>query len=260
MSNARLRTKLQNDETTYGMWVTLESTAVIEIAVALDLDWVCIDLEHGYLSYEQVGNLLTAAQRTELSVLVRVPSHDLEPTKRVLDLGADGVVIPLVGNADVVKKIRDYSYYPPKGSRGLGGERNVGWGLKLEEYISRANDDIMVIPVIETQEGIENFDKIISIEGTEAIVIGPGDLSSSYGYLGQWEGPGMKEVILEAMEKAQTRGIATAVLGRNIEDVKLRRDQGFKMVGLGSDAGMIVRHLADLNDALERKTVVHRWF
>jgi 2-keto-3-deoxy-L-rhamnonate aldolase RhmA len=170
--------------------VTLETPAVIDIAVATGLDWVCIDLEHGYLTYPQVANLLRAADRTDLTVLVRVPSHDLEPTKRVLDLGAHGVVVPFVSTPDTLRQIRDWAYYPPQGARGLGGERNVQWGLGLQQYVDNANKDIMVVPVVETRQGVENLDAILDVPGTEALIIGPGDLSSSYGHLGQWEGPG----------------------------------------------------------------------
>jgi 2-keto-3-deoxy-L-rhamnonate aldolase RhmA len=166
----------------------------------------------------------------------------------------------LVRFTEDITTIQQYAYYPPKGQRGLGGERNVKWGLGLEEYTSNANDDIMIIPVIETKDASEAIDDILELEGIETILFGPGDLSSSYGYLGQWEGPGMEGLILEMKEKASKHGIGSAVLARNTEDAKLRRDQGFAMVGLGSDAGMVVRHVGKLLADLGVKEIDHRWF
>jgi 2-keto-3-deoxy-L-rhamnonate aldolase RhmA len=258
--NEGLRAKIRAQETAYGLWVTMESPAVIEVAAELGLDWVVIDLEHGYLSYEHVANHLRAAKGTDLSVIVRVPSHDLEPTKRVLDLGAHGLVIPLVRSAAEVTKIQQYAYYPPRGERGLGGERNVRWGLGLEDYIAQANDDLMIFPMIEVKEAAAAFDEIIALDHIEAVVFGPGDLSSSYGYIGEWEGPGVAEEILDLVNRAKARGIASAVVGRNIPDVLARRDQGFGMVALGSDAGMIVRHISDIGQALGNDSINHRWF
>lgn len=260
MMNQRIRKKLKNGETTFGLWVTLESPSITEIAVELDLDWICIDLEHGYLSYQQVAGHLQAANGSNLSVFVRVPTHALESVKRVLDLGAHGIVLPLVRSAEDITTIQQYAYYPPKGQRGLGGERNVKWGLGLREYTSNANDDIMIIPVIETKDAAEAIDDILALEGIETILFGPGDLSSSYGYLGQWEGPGMAELILEMKEKASKLGIGSAVMARNTEDAKLRSDQGFAMVGLGSDAGIVVRHVGKLLADLGVKEIDHRWF
>lgn len=258
--NEKLRAKIRANETAYGLWVTLESPAVIEVAADLGLDWVVIDLEHGYLSYEHVAHHLRAAKGTDLSVIVRVPSHDLEPTKRVLDLGAHGLVIPLVRSAADVERIQQYAYYPPRGERGLGGERNVRWGLGLEDYIRRANDEIMIFPMIEVKEATAAFDDIIALDRIEAVVFGPGDLSSSYGHIGQWEAPGVGEEILELVGRAKAKGVASAVVARDIDDVLARRDQGFEMVALGSDAGMIVRHISDIAKALGHESVDHRWF
>lgn len=258
--NEKLRAKIATDETAYGLWVTMESPAVIEVAADLGLDWVVIDLEHGYLSYEHVANHLRAAKGTDLSVIVRVPSHDLEPTKRVLDLGAHGLVVPLVRSAADVEQIQKYAYYPPRGERGLGGERNVRWGLGLEDYIKRANDEIMIFPMIEVKEATAAFDDIIALDQVEAVIFGPGDLSSSYGHIGQWEAPGVGEEILDLVGRAKAKGIASAVVARNADDVVARRDQGFGMVGLGSDAGMIVRHVSDIGKTLGHRAVDHRWF
>lgn len=127
--NSRLRQKLKDRETAFVLWVTLEAPAVTEVAALLGVDWVCIDLEHGYIDYKSIANHLTAARGSDLSVFVRPPSQNLESIKRPLDMGAHGIILPLVDSAEEVRQAYEHFYYPPIGNRGLGGERSGKWGL-----------------------------------------------------------------------------------------------------------------------------------
>lgn len=258
--NEKLRGLFAANETAYGMWVTSESPAVVEVAGELGLDWICIDLEHGYLSLQHVANHLTAAKGYEMSVLVRPPTHDLEPTKRVIDLGAHGVILPLVETADEVRAAQQNIWYPPKGRRGIGGERNVTWGLALESYVRSANEELLLLPMIETKLAAENIDDILAVDGTEAIFLGPGDMSASYGCVGEWEGPGVAELNLDILARADASGIRTGVVARTTEEVLRRRDQGFGMVCLGSDTGLMIREVRSIASALGNTPIGHRWF
>lgn len=258
--NEELRNKLKKNETAFGLWVTSEAPAVTEVAAILGLDWICIDMEHGYLDYRAIAGHLTAARGTDMSVIVRPPSHALEPTKRALDLGAHGIILPLVENADELRAAQDNVYYPPKGRRGIGGERSVTWGLELEEYVKNANDEILLIPMVETQKAVENFEDVLAVEGTETIFLGPGDMSASYGYVGQWEGPGIAELNLDLLSRARDANISTGIVSRNIDEAIQRRDQGFGMVSLGSDIGLMIRQIRSMAEALGKSPVGHRWF
>ena len=258
--NEKLRQKLRDQQTAYGLWVTSESSAITEIVVELGLDWICIDMEHGYLGYSDIAGHLVAARGSDLSVFVRPPSHALEPTKRALDLGAHGIILPLVETASEVEAAQQNVFYPPRGKRGIGGERNVKWGLNLEDYVRRANDEIMLVPMIETAQAYDNFDSIIGVDGVEAIFMGPGDMSASYGHVGQWEGPGVAEKILEMTDRANEKGIRTGIMARHTEESVQRSEQGFGMVGLGSDVGLMIRQIKSMGDALGRTTTGHKWF
>jgi 2-keto-3-deoxy-L-rhamnonate aldolase RhmA len=123
--NENIRSKFAKNEAAYGLWVTSESAAVTEVAAILGIDWLCIDMEHGYLDYRSIAGHLTAARGTGMTVLVRPPSHDLEPMKRALDLGAHGVILPLVNSAAELRAASGHFFYPPLGHRGIGGERCV---------------------------------------------------------------------------------------------------------------------------------------
>jgi 2-keto-3-deoxy-L-rhamnonate aldolase RhmA len=258
--NESIRQKLVSGETAFGLWVTSESPAVTEVAALLGIDWICIDLEHGYLDYRAVAGHLTAARGTDLTVLVRPPSHDLEPTKRVLDLGASGVIVPLVNTAAELAAVRRNAFYPPEGHRGIGGERSVKWGLDLERYVTTANQDLLVIPMIETQAAFDNLDAILDSGGLDAVFLGPGDLSASRGAVGEWEGDGVAQMNLDILSRANARGVAAGIVATSTEDALLRRDQGFGMISLGSDVGLMIRQIRQMAGQLGKIPVGHRWF
>ena len=236
-----LRRKLQNKQTTYGLWVTLESPNVTEMAVALGFDWVVVDTEHGHLDFREIMEHIRVVRGTETSALVRIPEVQQGTIKRVLDIGAHGVILPMVGTGADVERAFRFGRYPPRGVRGVGGERAVKWGLEFDEYLHYANEETLLIPLIETQEAAENIDQILDVPGIEAIFFGPADMSSSRGFLGQWESPGVAEKILDNQAKAATKGIASGILSRSVDESIKRRDQGFEMVALGADVNLLIR-------------------
>src|SRR3954463_4521160 len=130
----KLRQKLAASQPVYGLWVTLESPSVTEMAVALGLDWVVIDAEHGPLDWKDIANHLRAAVRSETVALVRIAELNGGLIKRTLDVGADGVVVPWVETAEQLGRAVSYARYPPEGVRGIGAERATAWGQALGEH------------------------------------------------------------------------------------------------------------------------------
>ncbi len=256
----KLRARLRGQETSYGLWVTLESPAITEIAAALGVDWVCVDMEHGHLGWREAAEHLRAVRGSETSVLVRVPEVTRDTVKRALDLGAQGVLLPLVRTGDDVERGLRYGRYPPRGERGVGGERAVTWGLGFQEYLAHANEETLIIPIIETVEAVENIDAILAVPGLEAIFFGPADLSASSGYLGQWEAPGVADQILNIRAQAAQLGLGAGVLATSVEDGVQRRDQGFGLIGLGSDTGLLIRSINQALEKLRGHTATHLWF
>src|SRR5438094_7934014 len=129
-----LRRKLAADAPTYGFWVTLESPSVTEMAVALGLDWVVIDAEHGHLDWKEILEHLRATVRSDTVALVRLAELNCGLIKRALDIGADGVVIPWVETATQLKQAISFANFPPEGVRGIGAERATAWGQCLSEH------------------------------------------------------------------------------------------------------------------------------
>ncbi len=238
-----LRRRLRDKETAYGLWVTVESPSITECAVALGLDWVCIDMEHGHQDFSEVINHLRAVRGSETAALVRVPGIEMSAIKRALDMGAHGVIVPYAQNSAEVETAFRYGRYPPRGVRGVSGDRAVQWGLGATDYLSCADEETLIIPLIETRGAVEEIDAILETPGLEAIFFGPADMSASYGFLGEWEGPGIAARILDVRARAEAKGIAAGVIARSVEDSVQRRDQGFGMVGLGADMSLLIRAL-----------------
>jgi 2-keto-3-deoxy-L-rhamnonate aldolase RhmA len=258
--NNPLRPRFQAGEPCYGLWIGTESPSVTEAAVALGLDWVCIDMEHGHLDFHDVMGHIRAARGSETAAVVRVPGIEMSGIKRALDMGAHGVIVPYAQTVGDVKKAFHYGRYPPRGIRGISGDRAVKWGLGSKEYIEYADEETLIIPLIETRGAIEEIDAILDVPGLEAIFFGPADLSASFGHKGEWEGPGIAERILDVRAKAGAKGIASGIMSRSPQDTILRRDQGFGMIALGTEMGLMIGAIKDHLDAAGRQTTLNLWF
>lgn len=255
-----LRAKLKSDKPAYGMWVTLDSPTVSEIAAELGVDWLTIDMEHGCLDYRDVVQHLRAVKGSDTAVLVRVPAITVDGIKRALDLGADGVLLPLVRTAADLEEGMQYGRYPGRGVRGIGGERSMRWSMKLQEYLEVADRETMIVPLIETAESSDNIEEILKVPGLETIFLGPADMSSSRGYLGEWEGPGVAEDNLRILRLAGEAGISSGIMAMDNDDILARSEQGFKMIGLGSDVGLLARQMRPMMKDFSGRTFARRWF
>jgi 2-keto-3-deoxy-L-rhamnonate aldolase RhmA len=246
----RLKRKLRQGKTTLGLWVTLEAPSITEIATDLGLDWIVIDAEHGHLDLKEIVEHLRAARNTRTTALVRIQEIEQGLIKRVLDIGAEGILVPQVRDAEEVAQAVRFAKYPPKGVRGIGAERSTRWGSQLKPLVRAANRETLVIPLIENVEAERNMDSILEVPGVDAIFFGPADFSASAGYLGEWEGTGIAQRILAIHRKARARGIPTGVVATGAGDGKMRRRQGFQMIGIGLDAPLLMRAVREMIGAL----------
>src|SRR4051794_27037179 len=144
------RDRLAQQSPAYGLWVTLESPSITEMAVALGLDWVVIDAEHGHLDWKEIVEHLRSTVRSDTVALVRVAELNLGLIKRALDIGADGVVVPWVESVEQLEQAISFARYPPEGVRGIGAERATCWGQCIVEHTAEANEQVLVIPILET--------------------------------------------------------------------------------------------------------------
>jgi 2-keto-3-deoxy-L-rhamnonate aldolase RhmA len=249
-----LKEKLAAGRFTRGLWVTLEAATITEIAVELGFDWVVIDAEHGHLDFKAMLEHIRVTRASDTTPLVRIAEVQQGLIKRVLDIGAAGIIVPQVTGPEEVARAVRFAKYPPQGIRGVGGERATGWSMHLAEATAGANGRTMVIPLIETVEAYQALDEIMDVPGVDALYIGPADLSASAGHLGQWEGPGVAEMVLDIKSRAATRGLACGVMATSVDNARQRRDQGFRMLGVASDTGLIIRGAKELLTAVDAST------
>jgi 2-keto-3-deoxy-L-rhamnonate aldolase RhmA/quercetin dioxygenase-like cupin family protein len=235
------RRRLAAGHPVHGLWVTLDSASVTELAVALGLDWVVIDAEHGQLDWSQILEHLRATVRSDTVALVRIAERSTALAKRALDLGADGIVVPMMETAEQVEEALRDCRYPPEGRRGIGGERATAWGQAILEHTAEANEQVLVVPLIESVRAVEHAAAMAAVPGAEVFFFGPADFSATAGHRGQWEGPGVAAQILELKDLLRRAGKACGVLARSPEDLALRRAQGFQMLSLGADSGLFLR-------------------
>lgn len=247
-----LRRKLANKESIYGLWVTLESASITEMAVASGMDWVVIDAEHGHLDWSDILNHVRAAVRSNTVVLVRVTELQEGLIKRALDIGADGVVIPHIETAEELKLAVSLANYPPVGVRGIGAERATGWGQCFVEHVNEANDNVLVVPIIESLRGGNNIKFLLEVSGVNIFFFGPADYCASAGYAGQWDIPSVNDHINATKNLINKAGKYCGIMANGSEDVERRNNQGFRMVAYGSDAGLLIKSLRQISSVLGR--------
>ncbi len=248
----KFRSKLASNQAVYGLWVTLESASITEMAVAVGLDWVVIDAEHGHLDFKEILEHVRATVRSDTVVLVRIAELNGSLIKRVLDIGADGIVVPWIETADQLRQAVTFAQYPPDGLRGIGAERATCWGRCFAEHADEANQNVLVVPIIETVTAGRNIQQLCAVPGVEVMFFGPADYSSTAGFPGQWEGPGVAQEILAIKETIRRHGQHCGVVATSNDNLKQRFDQGFRMLGLGLDGGLLLRSVVDAMESAGR--------
>lgn len=239
----KLRGKLAANQPVFGLWVTLEAPSITEMAVGLGLDWVVIDAEHGHLDWKEIVEHLRATVRSDTVALVRIAELNGGLIKRALDIGADGIIIPWIETAEQLKQAVAWSRYPTEGLRGIGAERATCWGQSSVEHTAEANDHVLVVPIIETVASASQVPQMCQVDGVELLWFGPADYSSTAGFRGQWEGPGVAEQILQMKETIRRAGKHCGLIATSIENLHQRQAEGFRAIGLGMDTGLLLRSL-----------------
>jgi 2-dehydro-3-deoxyglucarate aldolase len=176
-----LKQKIINRDITIGSWITIGNNAIAEILANADFDWLVVDLEHTTISLDQAGELIRTIELTGVSSLVRLTSNDENQIKRIMDAGAQGIVVPMVKSANDAISAIAATRYPPLGNRGVGLARAQQYGSSFKEYLAWQSD-INSGPV-------DNLREILSVDGVDAFIIGPYDLSCSMGIPGEFENP-----------------------------------------------------------------------
>ncbi len=236
------RERLDSGRLCLGPAITLSDPAVTE-ALAPSVDFVWIDLEHNPTSLESLAAHLIAARAGGAPALVRVPSSDVAWIKRVLDTGAEAVIVPQIHSADEVRQVVSACRYPPQGTRGFGPRRAADYGRRnAAEYVAEANARVFVAVQIETAEAFRDLDAILAVPGFDSIVIGPYDLSGSMGMLGQVHHPTVVGAVGTIATKARAAGRYVGIgMAPDEEHALQAARQGVQWVQCGCDFGYMIQ-------------------
>jgi len=202
-----LKKRLRAGETTYGCWLSFSNVNVAEILAGTGFDWVLIDTEHGPFGLEGLQHCLAAFNGSRTVPIVRVPWNDAVRIKQILDLGADGVLVPMVNTLAEAKAAISACKYPPEGTRGFGPRRASDYGRSTDDYVAQANEGTIVVLQIEHIKAVDDVDSIIALPGIDVICLGPTDLSGSLGLLRQFTHPKVVAAVDKVMARSSAKGL-----------------------------------------------------
>ncbi len=222
---------------TIGSWITLNHSSIAEIMAGAGFDWLCIDLEHSVTDYFEAQQLIATVRSKGLKSFVRVGENNSRIIKRVLDAGADGVIVPMVCTKDDALKAVDSVKYPPVGKRGVGLARAQQFGFGFEEYAARVNSDTKIIAQIEHIDAIKNLEAILSVEGIDGTIIGPYDLSGSLGKPGRYDDDDVRKAIAqyEDVTKRYNKLVGFHVIQPDYNLVLEKMSKGYNFIAFSLD-------------------------
>jgi len=249
-----MKHQLQTDANPVGTWISIGHPSVAEMSASLGFDFLLIDTEHTTMSLETVENMVRAvdAAPDATDAVVRVPWNDPVRIKRVLDIGVDGVMVPMVETAAEARELVAATRYPPEGSRGIAAGRAADYGLHFEEYVRNADGSILTVVQIETEAGLANASDIAAVDGVDALFVGPADLSGSLGVFAEWDSDRFVEAIDEVVSAGREAGTPVGTLTLRTEDIRVRIDQGFDFLIVGKDTATLAAANGDALEAYER--------
>lgn len=232
----RIRQSFREQRVTFGLWHGMADTYAAEICAGAGFDWIVIDAEHGPFEITQVLRHHQAMAAHDVGIAVRPPIGDPVYIKRLLDMGVQTFVVPMVETAGQAAELVRAMRYPPVGKRGVGAtlSRAAQWG-RVGEYFQKAEEELCLIVQVESAIALSNLETICAVDGVDGVFIGPADLGASLGYPGQSNVPEVREKIHRALRTIRAAGKAPGILALTEEAVKSAMEAGALFIGTGAD-------------------------
>lgn len=227
----------------FGGWTSIGHPSITEIFAASGVDFIGIDLEHSTISLEQSQRIIAAAHAVGAACLPRVASHNGEQVRRLLDAGADGVIVPMVAKPAEVEQIANWCKYPPLGRRSYGVAAAHGYGFTFDDYTANWNERSVVLIQIESVEGVEAVDALVAHGAVDGAMIGPYDLSGSLGIPGRLSDPKVLDACERVIDACRKHGKAcgTHLVAPTEAEVHAALQRGYSFVVLASDVFVLQR-------------------
>ena len=244
-----LRRKVQ-----IGLWCTLANHIAAEIVSDSGFDWLLLDTEHSPNEVPDILRHLQAVQGGSASPVVRVAWNDSVLIKRILDVGAQTILVPYVQNAEEARRAVAAARYAPAGIRGVTGSGRASRYGRVKDYLKKADAQVAVLVQVETREALAEIDAIAAVDGVDGVFIGPSDLSASFGLIGQPLSPVIQAEIEKAGAKLRAAGKAAGILAGSVEDSRRYIDWGYTFVAAGVDTVLLARAADDLAATMKQKS------
>lgn len=231
---------IASGKTPIGCWLTSGAPSTAEALGCAGFDFLVVDTEHTPVDTPQMIDILRTIAGTPAAAIVRPPWNDMVMVKRVLDAGAQSLLLPFVQNADEARRAVAHTRYPPAGVRGVAGTHRGSRYGTVPNYLKRAHEEICVIVQIETVSAFEQLEAIASVPGVDSIFIGPSDLSASMGLLGDVGNAAVQDKLAAAAQTCKKLGKPCGIIGFNPEMAKKFLGYGFSWIAIGSDMALMV--------------------
>ena len=250
--------KMLNGEKTIGTFFQLGTANAVEGLGYSGLDYIIIDTEHGPYAEESVMEFIRAAKLSKLSPFVRIKEISRAAVLKMLDIGAEGLVVPCVETVEQVKSLVKYGKYSPVGERGFFYGRAAGYGFEdfaksMDEYATKCNYETMIIPQCETRGCLQNIEEIASIDGVDGILVGPYDLSIALGIPGQFNAAKFIDALNRIMKACKNAGKYTIIYANDTESALRNFKMGFDSVAISTDIAVLVNGYNNIVNSIKSK-------
>ena len=248
-----VRHKLKRAEPSIGTWLSLPSATAAALMSRTAFDWLTVDLEHTPTTFETAATCFAVIAANGKIPLARVPWNTAENIKRVLDTGAYGIVVPMVNTRAEAEAVVAAARYAPLGQRSIGGQQHAAnFETDSATYYARANDEILVIVMLETKQAVDNADDILRVTGIDAFFVGPNDLHNSYGKPPAFESdaPEFIHALEHLLAMGKKHNVPAGIHVADAAAAQRRIHQGFQFVAVTSEAGMMLTKAAEITKTL----------
>jgi 4-hydroxy-2-oxoheptanedioate aldolase len=231
----RMKQKLRDGQPVFGGLLRTPEPTLVEVLGYAGYDYVVLDAEHGAHSFEALDTLILTAYASGVTPIVRVNENTPGLIMRVLDIGAQGVLVPHIKTAADAHRAVAAALYPPDGSRGIGPNRGSQFGaIPGDEYFPAINDEVAVMLMMEEADAVEAIDSITDVKGVAALSIGLSDLSGSLGVPGQVNHPSVQAAVDRLMAVAARKGLPVSLSVRSVEEVRDALKKGARLASVGT--------------------------
>ncbi|WP_417248981.1 HpcH/HpaI aldolase family protein [Celeribacter sp.] len=200
-----------------GLWNIIRDPYVVQMLAGLGYDWLLIDCEHAPRDLDNVLTCLQAMQGMPTSPVVRVTENDTAEIKRVLDVGAQSILVPYVQSVEEAEKAAAAVAYPPKGVRGMSGMTRANAFGAVDGYFQKARDEICLMVQVETKQALDDLEAIAAVDGIDGVFIGPADLGASMGHVGDMMHPDVVAAVEDGLSRTRAAGLPAGFIATNDE-------------------------------------------